>query len=195
MGKRTRFVNVVNVLNDRGRVCHECGSNKTRLKKGRYPVWNRHKTIEGAWICQPCFNKHYLKTIANPKRDREEARLRNKNEYTFLNRVITLKENPRTGYCSNCPKNIHDGSCKRTNLHHEHGYYIIFPYFGLVELCVSCHNKVKIRDLDKRYCSICLERTTKRNKTGSYEWIRYGKDKFQCNKCYMKRYNKKTRSK
>src|SRR5215212_8450411 len=43
-----------------------------------------------------------------------------------------------TCFCSKCPSNIFDGSCKATHMHHL-VYIRILPWFGRQELCPSCH--------------------------------------------------------
>jgi hypothetical protein len=63
-----------------------------------------------------------------------------------------MDKNPRSGYCSWCPNNIYDKTCKRTLLHHS--YYIrIFPWFGTVELCDRCHINEHTR-IENKYLSL-----------------------------------------
>lgn len=102
-----------------------------------------------------CMN-HYAKLITRPKipksyykkykKSPEENKIKNMKynkiyhprRFVFKNKSLSLNSNPRKGYCSWCPNNIHDGSCKLTHMHHIQ-YYIIFPWFATVEICVSCH--------------------------------------------------------
>jgi hypothetical protein len=94
-----------------------------------------HKFKDGV-ICE----KHYLKITANQKRSKEKIREYNCKIYKFKNKSFRLNKNPRIGFCSWCPNNIFDGSCKRTSMHHW-VYIIIFPWFGTEEVCNSCHKK------------------------------------------------------
>ena len=108
-------------------LCVRCGTDITRI---RYHTHNNGKTIgyedwyhneNGNPVCFDCWDLfHKKRTIL------------------FLGVQIYLSWNPRTGRCSKCTNNIHDGSCKVTNMHHLF-YLRICPWFGMVELCVSCH--------------------------------------------------------
>lgn len=62
---------------------------------------------------------------------------------------IYLNLKPRIGYCSWCPNNIHDGSCKRTSMHH-YFYMPIMAWACTIEICNKCHktehHKLKRKD-------------------------------------------------
>ena len=60
--------------------------------------------------------------------------------YTPIGRKVSFKRRVRTGYCSRCSNNIHDGSCKRTALHHIQ-YHDDDPLKDTIELCGACHLK------------------------------------------------------
>ncbi len=64
---------------------------------------------------------------------------RNK-RFRFKGKFISINEVVRTGYCSWCPKNIHDGTCKKTHIHHIK-YHDEDPLKDTVEICISCHQK------------------------------------------------------
>ena len=57
----------------------------------------------------------------------------------FGGKRFILDWNPRTGICSQC--GIRVGRVWRTSMHHAKGYFWIFPWFGMEELCDSCHGK------------------------------------------------------
>lgn len=91
-----------------------------------------------AKICNKC----YFKFIYNDKRDRRDYQKWIKTRtisFKHLRLILTFKI--RSGYCSKCSNNIFDETCKRTHSHHAQGYYIIFPWYGVIELCPSCHKK------------------------------------------------------
>lgn len=143
--KILRKINIINITNEK--ICYNCGSNKTTLRNGIYERWYKHQTVQDKIVCHSCYKKlfgypRYSKTYNDKKNP-----ITNKQRYLYKNRRILSDYNPRTGYCSQCSNNIYDGTCKKTQMHHSLGYYIIFPYFGLVELCSSCH--VKTRYLDE----------------------------------------------
>jgi hypothetical protein len=135
----------------------ECGKREIHNGIKWQQLWLRYQV---GYICM----NHYITLIRRPKipksyhrkfrRTPEQNKIINKKynkiyhprRFRFKDKSISLKSNPRIGYCSWCPNNIHDGSCRLTNMHHIE-YYIIFPWFGTVELCVSCHNKETQRQL------------------------------------------------
>lgn len=51
-------------------------------------------------------------------------------------RKVKISFNPRKYVCSNC------GAIGKTHLHHSMGYFMILPWFGIQELCKSCHGRV-----------------------------------------------------
>ena len=124
------------------RICYNCGSNNTYIKKsnGR-PHWIN---IEGNAWCLKCYNKVFI----HPKwscihyllNGKHWNSIRNPKHMKFKDRIIVLKQNPRTGFCSWCPNNIHDRSCKRTHIHHIE-YHNDDPLKKTVEICASCHAK------------------------------------------------------
>ena len=85
---------------------------------------------QNGWICSRCRNK----LLNNPKHNpiSHPKRIRYKGKHVYLD------QNPRDGYCRTCPNNIHDGSCKRTHIHHIQ-YHDNDPLKDTIEVCVSCH--------------------------------------------------------
>ena len=137
------------------KICHICGSTKTKLNKKGSENWF-HTYGKDKPMCQTC----YSRLIEAPKR---RARL----EYTEKHKAYHREYDRRklrfighgqqvgtfrklTGYCSTCTNNIYDGTCKITNMHHW-VYIIICPWFGTEERCVSCHCKTKERGYRGRF--------------------------------------------
>jgi len=63
---------------------------------------------------------------------------------TFKGKRFMLKENPRTGICSNCNKSVNNGEIKKTHMHHEK-YDENNPLAHTIELCAGCHSKTHAR--------------------------------------------------
>jgi hypothetical protein len=59
----------------------------------------------------------------------------------FLGKNIFLGFRQQIGYCSKCPNNIYDGTCKSTHMHH-YFYCIIMPWACRIELCAKCHGNL-----------------------------------------------------
>jgi hypothetical protein len=96
------------------------------------------------WSGSICFNCYRNEKGYNRNKTHKIANIRNNpRKIRFKQRYIPLSWYTRTGYCSECPNNIFNKTCKQTHMHHDKGYFAIFPWFGTVELCVSCHNKRK----------------------------------------------------
>lgn len=109
--------------------------------------WNRYNN---GFIC----DNHYYHKVSRFRRTKEDNKRfndRRTKEYlkkcaekfsprriAFGNKRITLWQNLRTGYCSVCPNNIYDGSCKKTDTHH-YFYLPIMVWACTIELCASCH--------------------------------------------------------
>jgi len=66
----------------------------------------------------------------------------NKRHIVFLGSRIIYTFRQLTGYCSKCKNNMHDGTCKITHMHHLF-YVPIMPWACRIELCASCHGKLK----------------------------------------------------
>lgn len=127
-------------------ICYACGRDKTsKNSKGR-PNWLLNINTKNGndvigMLCSRCYNLY----ITYPKL---KARGLFNTIYTYgaakWGRVIYagMRWKQRSGYCSLCPNNIHDGSCKRTNMHHWI-YIRIFPWFGRIEVCRGCHSKIE----------------------------------------------------
>ena len=169
-------ITIVNLISNR--ICLKCGSNKTLLKAGRYERW--YKTA-GGFLCHYCYrleNEDFKKYRNNEKY--------NKNKLAFKDRRILLSYNPRTDICSKCGKYN-----KKTQMHHAIGYYIIFPWYGTIELCPSCHVMEKDPiDISNRICLLCKSNTTHIDKKGLSRWYKYDIG-FICNNCYCINYKLK----
>lgn len=57
---------------------------------------------------------------------------------SFLGKQIRIGFRQLSGYCSLCPNNIFDETCKKTNMHHLK-YIPCMPWACRQEVCVSCH--------------------------------------------------------
>lgn len=82
-------------------------------------------------MSNPISNKKW-RAINNPKR------IDSNGKQYFINWLN------RKGKCEKCSatKGI---NCKHTIFHHEKGFFMIFPWFGIIELCSICDNKEKWR--------------------------------------------------
>ena len=61
--------------------------------------------------------------------------------FNFLGRLVTSTFRQITGYCSKCPNNIYDDTCKITHMHH-YFYLSCMPWACREELCARCHAKI-----------------------------------------------------
>ena len=113
------------------RSCFNCNSTITYTDKRGYDHWRKH---DGNYYCSKC----YTNLFANPKNKARNDPIYRSRQLWFKNKQVRLKENPRTGYCMRCRNNIHDGSCKRTHMHHIE-YHQDDPTKDVVELCARCH--------------------------------------------------------
>jgi hypothetical protein len=126
------------------KTCCNCGSTRTRIERDNAEHWY-YNLGKDKPICKKCHS--YL--FAGPKfraAHRESinrvGRERLGIKFLYFRKQIYMDFRQRTGYCSKCPNNIYDGTCKITNMHHLF-YIIIVPWFGRIELCNSCHTKTK----------------------------------------------------
>jgi hypothetical protein len=113
------------------RTCLNCGLKLKHHAKG---------------YCKNCYEKLYYKIHKDKKLQRcKEYRLENQDKVKewmarrlrFKDKYIMLKENPRTGKCSKCGKEI-GIDIKQTQMHHIE-YHENDPLKDTVELCVRCH--------------------------------------------------------
>jgi hypothetical protein len=113
-----------------------CG--KSEVYTGR---WKEHwHPYQDGYLCKT----HYSKLVGYKKRT-AETRKKYNDKYNirkikFIDRQIIIDKNPKSGYCSWCPNNIHDGSCKVTNMHHIK-YDKNNVLANTIEICASCHAK------------------------------------------------------
>lgn len=107
------------------RVCIFCKKNWT------HDSWYNY---ENQPVCQIC----YYREIHYSKYGKERDAKRHPRRVTFKGKRIYSKEKPRTGYCSHCPNNIFDKSCRRTSMHHLK-YNEKDVLENTIELCNSCH--------------------------------------------------------
>jgi len=94
-------------------------------------LWYRY---QDSLICE----KHYDKLITNPKLPKGWSRKYHEKDILFLKKRLRLSWIIRTGYCSICSNNIHNGSCKLTSMHHWF-YLPIMVWACTEERCNSCH--------------------------------------------------------
>jgi hypothetical protein len=116
-------------------VCYACGGTKTTVNGSGSPNWFLNWDSDFNMLCNRC----YEKLIYYPK-----IRSQKLEQYRKLIRFGSMRQlkgtfRAHTGYCSKCPNNIFDGSCKTTHMHHFI-YVRILSWFGREELCVSCHS-------------------------------------------------------
>jgi hypothetical protein len=118
--------------------CHRKGV--TRYKDGYVCLKHYARFVRSKESTKKAIDKYISK---QPKGFRKKYndkwnKITHNRTLVFLRKFIILTFNPRTGYCSWCPNNIHDGSCKRTAMHHWF-YLTIMPWACTEELCSSCH--------------------------------------------------------
>jgi len=116
------------------RTCLNCLSDKTKIRGGRWPrpSWYKHKD---GFLCHKCYNR----LIYKPKWRFIHGSYWNHRRMKFIDKQITLKENPRIGICSWCCAVV-GVNCKRTGIHHI-AYHSDNPLKDAIELCASCHGK------------------------------------------------------
>jgi hypothetical protein len=127
--------------------CNGCGDEHSDIDSTgngyAYEHWYMNYDINGhviGMLCKKC-NEKYVR----PKRDHSET---NAKLYRYAGQFIYGWTQKRTGYCSLCPNNKWDGSCKATHLHHEH-YVRILPFYGRVEICAPCHYKITSKEFPR----------------------------------------------
>ena len=133
------------------RQCVACDSKTTYVDKRGKHQWRMY---DNEWYCKNCYSRYIDNPIRNPENSKKWNPITHKKygpkRMSFKDERIQLKENPRNGICRKCGKSIGGeyidckgrmAIIKRTHEHHRYGYFIIFKWFGLVELCVSCHMK------------------------------------------------------
>jgi hypothetical protein len=138
------------------RICYACGRTKTTKTKKGFENWFLNLPTELV-LCDRCYCR-YFKIIRKTKGkwhwgkygydltgdQRKEAYhkrwlpITNKCIIQFKSRSIFLGWNPRKGMCAKC------NNKRRTSMHHL-AYYIIFPWFATIELCMSCHTSEEWR--------------------------------------------------
>ena len=89
-------------------------------------------------ICSICENKHYARDYCKKHYKRF---VENPKRIWFKDRRIELKQNPKTHVCSLCRKQ------GLTHMHHLE-YHYDDPIKDTIELCVSCHNKQRNKDIE-----------------------------------------------
>lgn len=111
-----------------GRKCHACGKG-TLVGKNGWEYWRLNRGTDLV-ICNSCDAIIWRNKQTNPRR------------ISYGKGVVYLWKNPRTGACQECSRKISDGVIKKTDMHHQL-YIPIIPWYGLIELCVSCHDKYR----------------------------------------------------
>ncbi len=107
--------------------CVACDSITTYITKYGYSHWHNH---DNSRLCQKCYFRYVLNPVRNPKR------------IMFNGKWILLDHNPRKGICLKCKKSIANNEIKKTDMHHKK-YDKANPLRYTVELCVSCHDKLR----------------------------------------------------
>jgi len=97
------------------RTCSVCGTADTYITKQGWKEWRRDG--RGGWICSNC-----------PRRIDTNGR------------QITIKWLQLIGICNFCCA-VKGVNTKKTDWHHQKGFIIIFPWYGIIELCSKCHIK------------------------------------------------------
>lgn len=123
------------------RICFACGSSKTRIQKHGAVQWRRPiDWFVPLWFCDTCRARYFHGPEMHRKWDKIHHVRYGARAYKFGAKKTFIGWGlQRTGFCLKCSNNIHDGSCKRTHMHHVY-YLRICPWFGREELCVRCHN-------------------------------------------------------
>jgi hypothetical protein len=119
------------------RICLNCHVDKS-LDKYNHSTWHKHKD---GFLCHKCYNRLISNPKSNPKWKPRQL------QWTPKGRQIIVKEDPRTGMCQNCGRQIGDAYVnfwgqikiiKETHMHHIE-YHEDDPLKDTVELCASCH--------------------------------------------------------
>ena len=129
--------NIYTKFNHIPNVCYACGGIKKTVNGRGSPNWILNWDKDFNMLCHYCYGKIIKYPNERPQRLEEYKKLI---RFGNLKRQIKGTFRQLTGYCSKCPKNIFDGSCKTTHMHHLF-YIMIIPWFGRAELCASCHAK------------------------------------------------------
>ena len=125
--------NQTTLLEDK-RICAACDSTTTQPDSRGNPHWLRW---DGQWLCKRCHSRYVSSPMCHQKWSKIHTGRYSKRRILFGKKRITLKENPRTGYCSNCGKHS-----KRTEMHHIN-YRGNDPLKNAYELCDRCHGLTK----------------------------------------------------
>ena len=98
---------------------------KEYYQKNKVRLYAKHKVYLVGW-------RDKQREI-NPERLQAYDLKQNKRRILFKDKRIHLKENPRTGMCTNCGKQN-----RKTDMHHVE-YHDGKPLEDAFELCASCH--------------------------------------------------------
>lgn len=110
--------------------------------KARYKCWSENNKELLRQIKHDSHLKYYPK---NKEKIIKRVGKRQSECITFLRQRIHLGWNPRKGQCVRCKRIVGD-EINKTDMHHALGYFHIFKWFGLEELCVHCHVDRRILD-------------------------------------------------
>jgi hypothetical protein len=129
-------------------ICSTCNSKTTYVKPDGREVWALY---ENKILCNRCdcrVRKNNKSCIESRKRYSKKTE---KRRITFKNKRIVIDHNPRKGRCKKCGKKIGDSYVnyrgitsiiKKTDMHHRR-YDPTDPTKYTIELCASCHGKIK----------------------------------------------------
>lgn len=171
---------------NKGRICSNCGSEKTHITKEGWEQWYHRKDDYNKLLCCSC----YWKIYPQPKEDKRKHwnNIKN-NRLDFCGVNIILSFPLPRDICEVC-----DITKKERRIDRHHYFYCrIIPWACTISICKKCHGKItnkgKIKSKSTiRTCLIC-------NRTDSYKKIHYKyKDGHICSGCYQKliRNNKKS---
>jgi hypothetical protein len=142
-----------------GKVCFNCGSNKTYVDKYGQEAWNKY---EGKRYCRKCYNRLFANPKYNPTNNKKwnpvnnpiYSKINNRRKLVFKGKQMYVKENPRKGVCSKCGKKSgeqylnYNGklSAVITHIHHLE-YHEEDVLKDTIELCNSCHRSEHTKKL------------------------------------------------
>lgn len=115
--------------------CFACGMNKTFINNKGRQEWRLNHDVDGNALCFRCYQ-----TLLGPPPTPENKKKYNARRLATNGHIFYIGWMQRIGICNFCCA-VAGINCVRTHWHHERGFFIIFPWFGVVELCGSCHSK------------------------------------------------------
>ena len=155
------------------RVCYICKNTKTTLNSRGHENWYGKPYGYDKPLCDTCYGR-----LVEGPRLRASERFKNwnkayvKKQFRFRDKRIHTNTIQRTGYCSQCPNNTFDGTCKKTDMHHW-VYLTCLPWFGIEERCSKCHGRITSAGRKQSYETIQKRVTKLRGKIPWNKGLRY----------------------